>query len=70
MENEPVYSVVNFGIDSLWLNVSYGIGDDFETVTADPRPLDETVVERLSLWQEMARVEEKPIPTDYEFDGS
>lgn len=69
MNMETDYKVVNFGIDSLWLNVSYGTGDDFETVTSQPRPLDNSIVERLTLWQEMARAEEKPIPTDYDFDG-
>jgi hypothetical protein len=64
------YQAVNFGVDSLWLNVCYGVGDDLEQITEARRPLEERIAEKLKDYQEMARQNEKPVPTDYEFDGA
>ena len=67
----PVYRVVNAGVDSLWLNVCYGVGDDLETIIPDRRPVEDTaLIEKLLAYQEVARAAEQPVPTDYEFGGS
>jgi hypothetical protein len=67
------YTMLLFGVDSLWVNVLYGdreVSKDEECfeVQPAPRPLDTVVFEELAAWQEQARKEEKPIPTRYSFD--
>jgi len=64
-----------FGLDSVWVNVSYGdrdITEDGEEcrVQPSPRPLDVAKYEELAAWQEQAREVERPIPTDYQYAGA
>lgn len=64
-----------FGPDSIWINICYGDrpieneGDE-RRVQPEPRPLDLAKYEELLTWQEQARQEERPVPTDYKFAGS
>jgi hypothetical protein len=64
-----------FGPDSVWVNVCYGdrpieLEGDERRVLPDPRPLDAALFESLSAWQEQARKEERPVPTDYQYAGA
>jgi len=68
------YQSFLFGPDSVWVNITYGDrrieqeGDERQ-IQPEPRPLDAGVFERLLAYQEQARQEERPIPTEYLFDG-
>lgn len=67
--------VILFGPDSVWVNVCYGDrlmkqeGDE-RLVQPEPRPLDAIKHEELFVWQELARREERPVPTLFEFAGA
>lgn len=71
---DDIHTVL-FGPDSVWVNVCYGdrlieVEGDERRVQPDPAPLDAAKYEELLAWQEQARLEERPIPTDYRFAGS
>src|SRR5579859_5114911 len=58
--------IVNFGVDSLWLNFCYADSQDQPV----KRPCDGEVLERFSVWQEDAKLTDEPVVTDLEFNKS
>jgi len=67
------YKVVGVGVDSLWLNACYAVDDgttDLDKMTPDGRPLADDIMQHLVALQQQARLVEKPLPTNYEFNGA
>ncbi len=60
--------ILNFGVDSLWINFSYTTLDD-ET-QPEKRSCAEDVLEKLAAYQEWAKASDEPVPTEYEFNGA
>lgn len=70
---QDCYTVLAVGVDSLWLNACYAAEDattELEQMAPDARPLDEMTMMHLTALQQRARVAEKPVATDYEFNGA
>lgn len=60
--------ILNFGVDSLWMNFSYAQLDD-ET-KPDKRPCAVEVLEKLEAYQELAKESDELVFTEYEFNGA
>jgi hypothetical protein len=58
--------VVNFGVDSLWINFCYA--DEQEQPIK--REIDQEVLDRFAVFQDQARLQDEPVMTDLVFNGS